>query len=307
MRLHNGLGVQKTKEILHFTKENSHWLCANGLAQKKGSLYVANDAKEEQELRESFQLLHKWGFNVQWRTSDFINAEYHSSSFFDGFYHSDDVVFSPTTFFQRCASLESNLFTNCRVKQIQTKNALQLQTEMGSMTCDILVIANNEQARNLDPFFSDKITPVRSQTIAIPIEQECLPALTQYGYVQWRDIDGHRLISGCRWATPHLEIGEDDDTILSESVGKHLRKLSRAHFNLTNNPAYEWTGIMGFSCDGLPVIGALPGTSDIISCCGFSGQQSSMGFAAGKAVANLIIHGSAPTIPPLFSPSRFMV
>jgi glycine/D-amino acid oxidase-like deaminating enzyme len=306
MRLNSSLGEDIAKKILRYTQENANWLVSNDLCLEKGGLYISTNKAEEEELQHSCKLLKKWGFPVHLYDQAKINNLLQGNSFFDGYYHSNDICFSPYEFFQRCKTLQPFLHTRCFVEQIQSNNTLQLQTSKGRLLCEIVVIANNQQARHLDPFFTDKITPVRLQSIAVPSKQKQLPAQCQYGYIQWRDNDQYRLISGCRWGTPHLEVGESDDSLLSPIIGAHLRKFAKNTFNITANPEYEWTGIMGFSCDGLPLIGALPGTSDIISCCGFSGNQASLGFAAGASVANLIVNGKAPTLPTIFHPSRFL-
>ena len=63
---------------------------------------------------------------------------------------------------------------------------------------------------------------------------------------------------------------------------------------------------MGFSCDGLPLIGALPGCTDIIACCGFNGSQASLAFQAGLSVASLVTEGRDPILPRQFQPARFL-
>src|SRR5690606_38173765 len=52
-----------------------------------------------------------------------------------------------------------------------------------------------------------------------------------------------------------------------------------------------WAGIMGFTADGLPLIGAYGDTNGLYVAAGFNGGGFSWGVAVGKALAQLIVQG----------------
>ena len=305
-RLYQGLGEERTQQILNYTHENSKWLLANQMGEQSGSLTIANNESEAAEIEQSAKILQRlnWPANV-WSPQQ-TNQHYQSEGLHVAYEMPLDVSYNPTAFLQQCTTLEEVIFSNCTVQGISSSESLRLHTSRGILCCEFVVIATNVDSPTLDPFFSDKITPVRLQTIALSNDVQCHPAHCQFGYIQWRDTGTARLISGCRWGSPHLEIGERDDAVVSATIGQHLRRFAKQRFNLTSRPLQEWTGIMGFSCDGLPLIGPLPGAFDIIACCGFSGNQSSLGFRAAQSVARLILEGKDPALPEMFQPRRFL-
>jgi glycine/D-amino acid oxidase-like deaminating enzyme len=66
-----------------------------------------------------------------------------------------------------------------------------------------------------------------------------------------------------------------------------------------------WAGIMGFTADGLPLIGAYGAAKGLYVAAGFNGGGFSWGAATGKALAQLILHGRAAFDLEPFDPNRF--
>ena len=63
---------------------------------------------------------------------------------------------------------------------------------------------------------------------------------------------------------------------------------------------------MTFTCDGLPLVGPIPGRSRVLSCTGFAGHQAAVGIGAARAVADGLLGESSIQVPELFSLSRFV-
>ena len=57
----------------------------------------------------------------------------------------------------------------------------------------------------------------------------------------------------------------------------------------------RWTGIIGWSCDGLPHVGPIPGKRRQFVCAGFSGHGLTQTFLCGQAVAHMV-RGEAPKV-----------
>lgn len=66
-----------------------------------------------------------------------------------------------------------------------------------------------------------------------------------------------------------------------------------------------WAGIMGFTADGLPLIGAYGDTNGLYVAAGFNGGGFSWGVAVGKALAQLIVQGISAFDLSRFDPNRF--
>ncbi|MHB8574283.1 MAG: NAD(P)/FAD-dependent oxidoreductase, partial [Dehalococcoidia bacterium] len=60
--------------------------------------------------------------------------------------------------------------------------------------------------------------------------------------------------------------------------------------------ARRWAGIMGYSRDGYPFIGPLPGRERLIVAAGYTGHGGPYFAIAGKCVAEYIVHGQ-PDVP----------
>jgi sarcosine oxidase subunit beta len=172
---------------------------------------------------------------------------------------------------------------------------------------DLVVMSGGAQ---ITAWARDKFHPVRHQAIAT----ETLPTLldvpihAQYGYTTIRQLSGGELmISGCRWATPHLEVGETDDTFVHPDVHARLIGFLRQHWPQCAQAriSHQWSSIMTFSCDGLPVIGPLPGRPRIISCGGFGGFSPSLALRAARAVTDGILTGESEGVPSCFTTQRF--
>lgn len=66
-----------------------------------------------------------------------------------------------------------------------------------------------------------------------------------------------------------------------------------------------WAGIMGFTADGLPLIGPYAALRGLYVAAGFNGGGFSWGAATGKALAELIVNGRSPFDLSPFDPARF--
>jgi glycine/D-amino acid oxidase-like deaminating enzyme len=168
----------------------------------------------------------------------------------------------------------------------------------------------HDELAKIEPYFTTILGTVRTQSISYlrkspMMKQSCT---AQYGYLSWRDEGKMRLISGCRWATPHLEMGEQDDSVVVPAIEKALIKTVRQFFLEEEvRIANRWSVIEHRSCDGVPLVGALPGRDHLLSCTAFQGRLLGLGFAAAESIAELLLHGVAKNLPASFSTRRFLI
>ena len=183
-----------------------------------------------------------------------------------------------------------------------------VRTNSGAtIKADLVIMTGGAQ---ITPWAKTKFHPVRHQALATEPLDAILPYPThfQYGYTSIRQtIHGRLVASGCRWATPHLEVGETDDQVTNPAVHSRIQGFLAQHIPQAADAAvtHQWSAIMTFTCDGLPVIGPLPGRPRIISCGGFGAFSPSLALRAAKAVVDGITTGSSPGVPPCFSTQRF--
>jgi len=184
-----------------------------------------------------------------------------------------------------------------------------VQTSAGQIHTDVVVLAAGAGLAHVAPWFEDKSYPVRAQLLATPGLSAPLPfpIRTQLGHAALvPGPSSHLVATGCRWATPHLEAGEADDSVVSPAVHGKLSELTKRHRPDAGDPTHQWTGIMAFTCDGLPLLGPIPGRSRIISCSGFAGHQATLGLGAARAIADGLLGQSHIEVPDPFGLSRFV-
>jgi glycine/D-amino acid oxidase-like deaminating enzyme len=128
------------------------------------------------------------------------------------------------------------------------------------------------------------------------------------GYAVWRQrADGAIVASGCRWASPHLEEGETEPVVV-DGVQARVEGVLREHFPDLATVAIErrWATIETTTCDGLPIVGPIPGRPRRIACAGWHGNGPGFAVRAARAVADGLLFGRPEGVPACLLPGRFL-
>ncbi|MEX2148119.1 MAG: FAD-binding oxidoreductase, partial [Candidatus Rokuibacteriota bacterium] len=115
-----------------------------------------------------------------------------------------------------------------------------------------------------------------------------------HGFEYWRQPPtGELLFGGCRWAEePAHECGVDDDTCVSERIFAAQRDFVRRHLpRFAALPVTStWAGIMAFTRDGLPLVGAVPGgRRRQLVCAGWNGHGLAQAPLSARIIAESIL------------------
>ncbi|KAF9445786.1 DAO-domain-containing protein [Macrolepiota fuliginosa MF-IS2] len=184
-------------------------------------------------------------------------------------------------------------------------------TPRGALTCKNIIHATNAYAPYLLPQFQDRIIPTRGQIIALRAKTSLdrlqrLSWQANLGYEYWfprpeeKSEDGECkpplvILGGGRdTAGPGLDQYTVDDSVLNGRVSKTLREFLPDLFACTGmfeegrEPEMEWTGIMGFTPNGAPIVGPIEGLEGQYIAAGFTGHGMPRAFAAAEAVAGMI-------------------
>ncbi len=179
------------------------------------------------------------------------------------------------------------------VAVIDGLNACTVQLRDHSIEAHAVVLATNAWTSTLLP--SVAIAPVRAQMLASAPVPRLIgrPVYAEHGHRYWRqDDDGSVLVGGFRNRAIDEEVGYD--TTPTRGVQEHLEAQLRL-LGVSAGITHRWAGTMGFSADGLPLVGRLGDQSRIHLCAGYTGHG--MGFAVHAAavlVGNLLDHGAMP-------------
>ncbi|HEX2908296.1 MAG TPA: FAD-binding oxidoreductase, partial [Phototrophicaceae bacterium] len=150
----------------------------------------------------------------------------------------------------------------------------------------------------IDPYFIGKVIPTRGQClVTAPLKQPVLGVCgySDYGYMYYRDtFDGRLLIGGGRKQNKLLEYNTTEDRI-TDPVQRILENYLHEKFPDVDAPIERrWSGIMGFSADGLPLVGTLPNQPRVGFAVGFHGHGLALGVGTAERAVDLLLKGTNP-------------
>ncbi|CAG7954251.1 unnamed protein product [Penicillium olsonii] len=201
-----------------------------------------------------------------------------------------------------------------------------VKTERGCISAKKVVLATNAYTSSLAPQYKEKIVPVRGTCSRIVVPpNDSVPRLTRtytlrwnnwnYDYLIPRD-DGSIVVGGARPAfiddLANWYNVSDDSQVLEAAIRYWDNYMQRNFVGWEESHAYTdrvWTGIMGYSSDGLPHIGRVPGEDEQYIIAGFTGHGMPQIFLAAEGLAKMILQGldfKETQLPRLFesTPSR---
>ena len=183
----------------------------------------------------------------------------------------------------------------------------------------MVVACGGFRSASIHPWFEDAVIPVRVHRAfhPAPTNPEGTPTnpgagLSRHRFESWvRAADGSLQFSGCRWAEgPELGAGVTDPTERSNAVAMAQDSFVETHLSQETSPdtISRAAGIVAFTCDGLPLVGPLPGAPRVLAMTGWGGWGLSAIGAAVEDLANAILGTESPHQSPrsLLSPRRML-
>ncbi|KZV72829.1 FAD dependent oxidoreductase [Peniophora sp. CONT] len=212
-----------------------------------------------------------------------------------------------------------------------------LQTPRGTISTPTVIHATNGYASHLLPHLagSSGIVPVRGQVLALraSTSAEALTRsswLANEGFEYWfpRPVHGEVelpiviLGGGRETAGPTFETFESDDSLLNPRVGSALRKFLPTVFpgkyeeGSDSNVLMEWTGIMGHTRSGDPLVGPVidsNGDDKAFAgqyiCAGYTGHGMPRAYACAETIARIVaakLSGSDEWEVPSWLPRHYL-
>lgn len=261
-----------------------------------GSLRLAVDADEREELRSEHDAMVADGIDVDWiDTPDGALA----GRFTAALHHPTDGALQPARWVRRLAVLAAEagveIREHSRVESIATAGA------------PVVIVATDGYPSGLLGELEGLIVPTRGQMIATEPLPELLfetPHYGRHGFDYWHQApDGRLLAGGFRDTSLDTEFTADEATtapvqealerFVEGLVGRRLRVESR------------WAGIFGLVMDFQPVVGRVPGGDGVWVAGGYSGHGNVLGYACGQLVARAI-QGEHDQLLDVFEPARLL-
>lgn len=299
-RLVSGMGDFKTEKILTLGLQSRQLWMERNLFHETGGWHIAAEVREEKEIHHSLQFLN---------TKELWRSKASENKFGAAFFSEDEGLINRQAasdfLFNELHNLGVKMHFGCSIFDTRIRNNTVItQTSLGDFHSDLLLSSQGWESIKMDPFFAQALTPVREQWVAYPCSDIVELHHMQYGHQQWATLGDHLIYGGCRWASPHFEIGERTH-ILNPKIHEHLKRNAKQRYPLIQSPTHAWTSIMTQSCDGLPIVGALPGRQNELCCLGLSNNSFSLGPALGTALAGMLVGKESFRLPQWLQPQRF--
>lgn len=259
-----------------------------------GSLALAVEEAEVEAMAESAELLSEDGFDVQLELTDPLNR-----GFLAALRYSDDVtVDAPTLARRLLAESAVNVHEHTEVYSLEReRDGVRVWAQGRTVLCDAVVLAIDGYAPLFDAYFADKVAPTRSLVLTTePLESIVLtqPCSADYGYEYCRQLPDRRLlIGGWRRAARSGE----SQTDLGDPLRDKLTRFATRYFPEIEASRVDYrSGIMGFTPDGLPLVGWLPRLSRAYFAVGLGSRGLAWAFVVADRLVELMLHNTDPGI-----------
>jgi len=161
-----------------------------------------------------------------------------------------------------------------------------------------VMLCTNAYSPMIDPYFIGKVIPTRAQCLVTePLDEAVLNTCgySNYGYMYYRmTFDNRLLIGGGRHPHKALENDTTEDRINEQVQGTLDTYLAEKFPDVKKPVSRRWAGIMGFSVDGLPLVGTLPDKSRVGFAVGFTGHGLAMGAGSAERAVDMLLNGTHP-------------
>jgi gamma-glutamylputrescine oxidase len=264
--------------------------------RRVGSLRLAADEQERDELRAEHESLLADGFAVEWvdELPERLAGAYHAAIL-----HPDDGALHPARWVRRLASRAAE-------SGAEIREGTRV-TSLDELDAEHVVIALDGYPSGLVAELDDVVRPTRGQVVATEPLSELLyerPHYTRRGYDYWQQLPDGRLVAGGRRdVTLEAEFTSEEAT--TEPVQAALESLLRGLVGYRPAITHRWPGIFGTSPDDLPLVGPVPGRAGVWIAGGYSGHGNVLGLASGDLVAKAILGRREPELE-LFDPARLL-
>ena len=207
-------------------------------------------------------------------------------------------------------------------EQISSTHRYRLKTSRGDILAKRIIHCTNGHATHLLPALRGRLFPVRGHMTVQSPKCKALSDNTRtqsWGIIHAPGLDymtqtpttGDLYLGGGLFQSEEgglVDVGSSDDSELSKLATKHLIDVLPAVFGQPAGTKMEpsglkanWSGIMGFTADGLPLVGKLPHSAtqregateeldgDEWIAAGFNGYGMVNAWLAGRAVAQMAL------------------
>jgi gamma-glutamylputrescine oxidase len=292
------LGAKRAAGLWRLTErtlERMEELAGDAL-RRVGSLQLATDEKEREELRAEYEALGSDGFAVEWidEPGGPLAGRYEAAIL-----HPRDAALQPARWVRRLAALAAN--AGVEVRDHDRVRSLE------GLAADAVVVASDGYPSGLLSELDEVVQPTRGQVVVTePLEERLYerPHYARHGFDYWQQLpDGRLVVGGRRDTALDREFTAEEATSpeIQGALEAFVEKLVGRRPGIT----HRWAGIFGMTPDSLPLVGPVPGRDGTWISRGYSGHGNVLGLACGDLVAKAILGRREPELE-LFDPARLL-
>jgi gamma-glutamylputrescine oxidase len=269
---------------------------APAAVRRQGSLRLAADEEERDELRVELEALREDGFAAEWREQ---LPPPLAGRFPAALYHPGDASLQPARFVRLLARAAAR--AGAEIREGERVGSV------GELDAERVVVATDGYPSGLLGPLEGLIIPTRGQMVSTePVGERLfeLPHYGRHGFDYWQQLEDGRIVAGGFRDTAL----ESEFTAEEETTPEIQHALEKFVSGLVGRPLRverRWAGIFGLVLDFLPVVGSVPGTDRVWVAAGYSGHGNVLGFACGDLVAGALLGEPHPLLE-LFEPLRLL-
>lgn len=211
-----------------------------------------------------------------------------------------------------------------RTSEADTGHKWIVKTNRGNIKTKKLVLATNGYTAHLYPPLQGRIVPLygvcTAQRPGMNLPQTGLDHTYSFIYKRGFEYmisrqkgtkyEGDIVIGGGLCASPESEVnhfGNTNDNEVDQQTAKYLAGCTEGLFKDNWGEDHGegrlrrvWSGVMGFSADGHPLVGKLPNEEGLFIDASFQGHGMVLCFLCAKAAANIILDCDGPDLDSWF-------
>jgi gamma-glutamylputrescine oxidase len=290
------VGAERAAELWRLTERYLDRMAelAGDAFRRVGSLKLAADEAELDELTADYEALREDGFDVDW--VDDLGPRL-AALYSVGLRDPTDGALQPARWVRKLAT-EAAAAGAALAEWSRIDSLDELEAEQ-------VVIATDGYTDGLLTSLDDAIGPVRGQVIVTEPLAERLydcPHYARHGFDYWQQTEDGRLVLGGR-RDVRLDEEFTGEEGLTEPVQRALEDFAAELLGSPPQITHRWSGIFGRTADGLPLVGRVPEHDGVWVAAGYAGHGNVPGLACGELVAQAILGSPAPELA-IFDPAR---
>lgn len=301
-------GRERAAEVWSFTHENRGLLIDRVIghgendaalrAVRTGTASASVSEHEQRELERSADLLREDGFPMEVLDRAAIGEALRTAAFFGGLRDPAGITIDPARLTERVLGLASergaSLFPHHEVFHIEADDdGVHVWTSRATFRAEMVLLCTNAYSPLLHSHFAGRVYPTRGQMLATePLPRRIVPwgVYADFGYEYFWQLPTGELVAG-GWRQHHVdaEKGYSDETTREVQDGLWSFLTSVFPELSAVRVTHRWGGVMGFSGDGLPFIGELPGKPRIKYLAGHTGHGLGFSFLAARRLVAMAL------------------